>query len=681
VFQSTLYALCNLVIRAFGVWAEAAFGAVGRGLVYGASARVRELQSFWNLIEGRQVAAQTAPLSAFDEYQRDLASEKDKDEAKKKQDDVCLAEVLVRVCLAYMQPIKDEAASADVDILSLLPDRKEAQWALHVAAPSEDPQLLFDHACWRLKKTVEDGRPMRLGESDRNKFSVFAKKGVASTAAIHAIPAEGCFKPCLPLPTQFADVVDVVEFGLLPNVPISHIVATFLRRTAVLDTAAARRLRQQGQAALVVDQATQEFARQQADRRKAELGTHPVVPWLTTHVPTDMFPDKNTGDTLIANVLTRLLRQTLAAGAADCKVLDTAAAALTVLQLPLADLAAAAKVRASVNGIVHGTATSCKNFRSSVPALAPLHTAVTASMLALKKETGGATSLAAARVVVSLVRARIQQQHGVAAAALAAGAPVDPSDAQQVAAFAAKSILVNAFLDKLVAPAERISTAGKVPTLNMAASHLPAVRVLNVYQCVVGYHRLPPSKHKHMGDEEKKLIEYVTPADVDKPGEPRRRLFSMFLAAETMAKAYKDGWAPTSLCYTGLQLNATLYRKSVVTAREQQPVEKVLFRDRYFSRANIDTLGKFVQSLLGADWFAIDFEVWLEIGDVLLSLLFGVWVGHGSPGFLVQEQQLSSLLSATCNAARPNFQSSFTWLVSGLRVRDPGRFAVGGDPG
>jgi hypothetical protein len=522
---------------------------------------------------------------------------------------------------------------------------------------------------------------MRQGESDRNKFSVFAKKGVASTAAINAIPAEGCFKPYLPLPTQFADVVDVVEFGLLRNVPISHVVATFLQRTAVLDTAAARRLRQQGQAALVVDQATQEFAREQADRRKAKLGAHPVVTFLKTHVPTDMFPDKSTGDTLIANVLTRLLRQTLAAGAADCKVLDTAAAALTVLQLPLADLAAAAKVRASVNGIVHGTATACKNFRSSVPALAPLHTAVTASMLALKKEVGGETSLAAARVVVPLVRTRIQQQHGVAAAAVAAGAPVDPSDAQQIAVFAAKSILVNSFLDKLVAPAVRVSTTGKVPTVNMAAAHLAAIRVLDIYQCVVGYHTLHPSKHKLMGDQEQQLLEYVTPDDVNKPGEPRRRLFSMFLAAETVTKAYKDGWAPTSLCYTGLQLNVTMYRKSVVAAREHQLVENVLFQGQYFSRANIDTLGTFLQSLLGSDWFAINLEVWLEIGDILFSLLFDVWVGHGSPGFLVQEKDLTSLLSATSNAARPEYQPSFDWLVSGLRVRDPGRFAIGCDPG
>jgi hypothetical protein len=691
VFQSCFFALFKMAVLAFREWSERTFGPVGLQLAFGSLATVPALKTLWEQLTGRPITVLDARPSAFDEVMFDVASERNAEDGKVSADHANIAVALGHILLAFFKPGQHVGR---LDEFLLLSHIKAATASLSLSAASTSQhrnsnRQILGLARWQFEQT-ETGRAQRVGKAEREMFWLQAEASKRTEAegdeptdaAMAAIPSSTCFTPYVPIPRDERELVPVGLFGLSKGVPIAHVIIAFLRDTRILDTAAARALQKKGQDALTLSPATRAFAQTRADERKEKLGVdHMALRWLKSTVPADMAPAFDSAFILVQNACTRLEGQLAASHEADAKFLATVVPILALLRLSVDELLLAAKLQNNCAGIVYGTNDACMRFRDKVPALQRHVAAVTAELLALSHEVEGGTTAADLGVVVERVRAMVQRHTDSATAKLAARAPVRAAPAGLHAAFAANTIAIKGFLEKLTGPAMRVLSSQKLPTLTVNGGHLSSTRLLEVYRCVLGFHDIPNVKSALLSDEDKVVLGLVSLKQVYHPGESRRWLFSRFLAADHLSKVYTDGWAPTSLCYTGQQLNVKVGRPSGAAAHERDKVEQVLFRGQFFSRANIFTLGTFLQHELGAVWGAIPLEVWLEIGDVVLSLLFGTVVSRTTPGFMVQERQLTPLLDDVCNAAPREFHESFDWLVLGLRNADPGRFAIGCDPG
>jgi hypothetical protein len=670
--------LCSALIRAFAIWAADTFGDEGMCLTLAAKSAIPNLRALWTRVRGEEVALE--PVDAVDEYLADLANEASAEAAKSGGDCANIARTLVGAALKFMQPLGDAAAmnaDAAIDIYAFLPTTHFAQADLTVSSNRTDQQRL-NYALLCCARTNDGERQMRAGREERAAFLALAQSGV-SPAVLSAIPADQHFKKSLPIPKSDNDLVDAAVYGLVPGLTAAHLVATFLRRTNVLASEAAANFQQQGRSALTVSAEMVAFARQQASSRHERLGNeHPAFAFVEPVAPTHVYPSALSATMLEQDVLVRLARQRLAAVTADSDLLKSAQPVLALLRLRPEQWAMAAKVRTSAGGLVFGSAPACLKFQSAVPALQDHVDAVTAEFSAIQASCGGGSSVADAIAVIPKIRALIVAQYEAAKSALAALVPDEDAGAQAHAAFATRNAAVLAFLDKLVRPALRSPTAERVPNLATAAATISMSRLLELYEGVMGYHSIQNDKVKLLSEQDKRLLEYAPSKDVHSPGELRRRLLAHFLSRDNLAKVYANDWSPTSVHFTGRQLNVRASRSKSVAA-PLTPVKDVTFLDVKFTRDNVDTLGSVI---IGKGLDGSDQEFWYTVGDVLLSLLFGRVVGPASgDGFVVQQRTLTPLLDRMFNTARPEHAANFAWLILRLRELDPSRFCCGLDPG
>ena len=682
-FLEAYFGLCSALSRSFAQWSQATFGAEGVSLTLAAKAAVPNLRALWARLRGEQVALE--PADAVEEYLADLAQETSAEDAKKSGDAANVARTLVGAALKFLQPLGEDGAMhadadhAAIDIYAFLPTTQFAQAELTVSSSRTDQQLV-NYALLCCARTNDGERQMRAGRAERSAFLALAQGGSVSPAVVRAIPVDNHFKKMLSIPKSDSDLVDAAVYGLVPGLTVAQLVASFFRSTSVLSSEAAATFRQQGQWALTVSAEVVTFAQQQAAARLARLAPdHPAFAFVEPVAPTHVYPSAFSAIMLEQDVLVRLTRQRLAAVTADSEVLKSSMAVLALLRLGPDQWAMAAKVRTSAGGLVFGSAPACLKFQSSVPALQGHVAAVTAEFAAIHASHGGAASLAAAVVVIPKIRALILARYDEAKSALATLVPPESAGAQAHAAFATRNAEVLSFLDKIVRPALRPPTAERVPNLSTAAATISMSRLLELYEGAMGYHSIRRDKVKLLSEQDKQLLEYVPSTEVDGPGEPRRRLLAHFLSSDNLVKVYANGWSPTSVHFTGRQLNVRACRSTVAAALAQKPVKDVTFLDVKFTRDNADTLGSVIiaKGLVGRGQ-----EFWYTAGDVLLSLLFGRDVGPASgDGFVVQQRTLTPLLDRMYNTARPEHAANFAWLILRLRELDPSRFCCGLDPG
>jgi hypothetical protein len=293
--------------------------------------------------------------------------------------------------------------------------------------------------------------------------------------------------------------------------------------------------REQGYAALQVPQDITAFAATQVAARTALLPVdHRAREFLYDHVHQDMTPGSSAIDSLRNETIEWAGQQLSAAVEADAKVLDTAVAVLTLFRLDVRQLRDAAKLSASPNAIVFGNTPACENFRRTVPSMAHFVTEATATLSALKPAGVGSASLAAATWVIPAVGALITAAHSRVIAMLHAQTPGSDATNTAHAVFASTSAAVTAFLATLAAPAMRAPTASKLSLPTVGATYMSAARLLELYQCVFGFHGISKSKARLLSEADKTLIELVYVGDVTTPGIKRDWLFAQLVCAEAI---------------------------------------------------------------------------------------------------------------------------------------------------
>jgi hypothetical protein len=210
---------------------------------------------------------------------------------------------------------------------------------------------------------------------------------------------------------------------------------------------------------------------------------------------------------------------------------------------------------------------------------------------------------------------------------------------------------------------------------------MSAVRLLELYRCVFGNVTIPNRKADELSPDDRQLIEYFTLKDVLLTDGRRIEFLAKLLHADAMETLIRNKWEPTSVTYTGLQMNIRYRRDVSASVFVHPPVTSVHVLDCSFDRSNIDSIGKVLQGRYKADWADVPADVRLAVGDALLTLLFGRRVGPGVPGFKIQQSKLTSLLYHLHGSASPANKDSFMWVVTSLWKTDPGRFSLGCDPG
>jgi hypothetical protein len=696
VFQGAFFGLSYYLTRAFGVWVEVHFGAVGAKLSLAASAQVPNLRRFWANATGEAVDA--GPTDAHDEYMADLARETAAAAGKRAHDCENIARSLVGVALNLMRPeaaaadgaltadhAAAAAAAADINVYAVLPTTRFATVELEVTSDMSDQQQV-DYALLCCERTVDGGRSLRKGLAQRVAFVVLARSapsGPVSPEVLSAIPAHDCVKKMVQVPKTAGELVDAVKFGLVKGLTVGHLIATFLLHTGILASEVVTNFRQQGQGALTLSADIRASALQAASERLSRLDHgHTAHEIMMPVAPVHIYPSTGPAAMLEQDVIERLERQEIAAVNADSELLKSVMAVFVLLRLGLEDWTSGAKTSASAWALVFGSAPACLKFQSAVPALAEHVAAASAELAAIRVKHGDGSSVGDAASVLPALRLLVLERYNAAKVALTALAPDESAGAQAHAAFANQHAEVLAFLDKLVKPALRSPTSERVPKLTTAAATISMQRLLQLYKGAMGDLVSRHGKDKLLSDEDKQLIEYVKNDAVNSPGENRRWLLAKVLSRDSLAKVYADGWNPTSLHFTGKQLNIRTCRTHVAGGLPPAPVTYATFDGQKFTRDNIDTLGSVVIASKGPDWDAIEQDTWLQIGDVVFTLLVGRVVGpENTTGFVVQQRDLTPLLDRMFNAARAEHASSFAWLILGLREFDPSRFCCGLDPG
>jgi hypothetical protein len=210
---------------------------------------------------------------------------------------------------------------------------------------------------------------------------------------------------------------------------------------------------------------------------------------------------------------------------------------------------------------------------------------------------------------------------------------------------------------------------------------MSAARLLELYQCVFGFHGISTSKARFLTEADKTLIELLYVHDVTTPGIKRNWLFAQLVCAEAIDTLVKHKSIPCGMCFTGSQLNIRFESRHSTAAVAQQPVVSVCVLGETFTRGTINCIGKFLQDRRGTDWASIPLAERLEVGDGILSLLFGRFVGPRGRGFKIQQKQLTALLYELYNTAGAEHKVSFGWVIRSLWETDETRFGLGCDPG